>query len=130
MAACQLVTSVQGQWQLKKPENRCLLSTIRAAGRRRMTGTYWLLLLTTEREVFGSRRGQRAGKFYEVLEQMLASTCRRLPAGPRKSPPPTDRRTASSEEVPRSYIGSGDGRPLLAARRSGTPQAPRSLGDG
>ncbi|CUW26639.1 hypothetical protein TUE45_01351 [Streptomyces reticuli] len=89
-----------------------------------------VLLLTTELEVFGSRRGQRAGKFYEVLEQMLASTCRRLPAGPRKSPPPTDRRTASSEEVPRSYIGSGDGRPLLAARRSGMPQAPRSLGDG
>ncbi|MFF7373213.1 hypothetical protein [Streptomyces tricolor] len=28
MAACQLVTPVQGQ--LKKPENRCLLSAVRA----------------------------------------------------------------------------------------------------
>ncbi|MET9014626.1 hypothetical protein ABZX74_27500 [Streptomyces olivaceoviridis] len=38
----------------------------------RTTGAHWLLLLTAEREVFGSRRSRRAASFCEVLEQILA----------------------------------------------------------
>ncbi|WP_154693859.1 hypothetical protein [Streptomyces mutabilis] len=37
-----------------------------------MTGAHWLLLMTTEREAFGSPRSTPAGTFYEVLEQILA----------------------------------------------------------
>ncbi|MGW2104233.1 hypothetical protein ACWCPX_42565 [Streptomyces olivaceoviridis] len=32
----------------------------------------WLLLLTAEREAFGSRRSRRAASYCEVLEQILA----------------------------------------------------------
>ncbi|MGW2771899.1 hypothetical protein ACWC4C_04900 [Streptomyces olivaceoviridis] len=52
--------------------NRRLPSAVRTAGRMRMTGAHWLLLLTAEREVFGSRRSRRAASFCEVLEQILA----------------------------------------------------------
>ncbi|ANP53601.1 hypothetical protein AVL59_32280 [Streptomyces griseochromogenes] len=69
-AAYQLVTPVQGP--LKKPENRRLLSAVRAAGRMRMTGAQWLLLLTAPREAFGSPRSQRARALYEALEHVAA----------------------------------------------------------
>jgi hypothetical protein len=38
----------------------------------RMTGAHWTLLLTTDRESFGSRRSQRAQLLYAVLEQVAA----------------------------------------------------------
>ncbi|MEV7157279.1 hypothetical protein AB0N77_22070 [Streptomyces misionensis] len=68
--AHQLVTPVRGA--LKATEQRRVLSAVRAAERMRMTGAHWLLLLTTEREAFGSTRSARAGAFYEALEQILA----------------------------------------------------------
>ncbi|WP_189969477.1 hypothetical protein [Streptomyces violascens] len=68
--AHQLVTPVRGP--LKAKEQRRVLSAVRAAGRMRMTGAHWLLLMTTEREAFGSARSARAGAFYGVLEQILA----------------------------------------------------------
>ncbi|MFF8994503.1 hypothetical protein ACF09H_32185 [Streptomyces sp. NPDC014983] len=68
--AHQLVTPVQGV--LKKRESRRLLSAVRAAGRMRMTGAQWLLLLTARREDFGSPRSQRARALYEALEQVAA----------------------------------------------------------
>ncbi|KOU51856.1 hypothetical protein ADK54_08720 [Streptomyces sp. WM6378] len=49
-----------------------MLSAVRAAGRMRMTGAHWVLLLTTEREAFGSPGSARAGALYKVLEQILA----------------------------------------------------------
>ncbi|WP_234335086.1 hypothetical protein, partial [Streptomyces sp. NRRL S-118] len=90
MAAYQLVTPVQRP--LQQPENRRLLSAVRAAGRMRITGTHWLLLLTAERAVFGSPRSQRASTFYEVLEQILAQHPPGAPAGLRKTPQSADRR--------------------------------------
>lgn len=66
--AHQLVTPVQGV--LKKPGSRRLLAAVRAAGRMRVTGAQWLLLLTARREDFGSSRSQRARALYEVLEQV------------------------------------------------------------
>ncbi|MFF4205764.1 hypothetical protein ACFYZ8_34510 [Streptomyces sp. NPDC001668] len=68
--AHQLVTPVQGV--LNKRESRRLLSAVRAAGRMRMTGAQWLLLLTARREDFGSPRSRRARALYEVLEQVAA----------------------------------------------------------
>lgn len=68
--AHQLVTPVRGP--LKAKEQRRVLSAVRAAERMRMTGAHWLLLLTTEREAFGSTSSARAGAFYGVLEQILA----------------------------------------------------------
>ncbi|MFJ6752352.1 hypothetical protein ACIQNI_29835 [Streptomyces sp. NPDC091266] len=68
--AHQLVTPVRGP--LKEPEQRRVLSAVRAAQRMRMTGAHWLLLLTAEREAFGSSGSVRAGAFYKVLEQILA----------------------------------------------------------
>ncbi|MFJ4327423.1 hypothetical protein ACIP3A_30515 [Streptomyces tricolor] len=56
-------------------------------GQMRMTGTYWLLLLTTEREVFGSRRGQRLGRLCEVLEQILAQHLPEAPGRPEEVAP-------------------------------------------
>ncbi|MFJ2217951.1 hypothetical protein ACIQVO_38225 [Streptomyces sp. NPDC101062] len=70
MPAYQLVTPVQGT--LKNPGSRRLLSAVRAAGRMRMTGTQWHLLLTASREDFGSARSARARALYEVLEQIAA----------------------------------------------------------
>ncbi|MFF4933429.1 hypothetical protein ACFY2H_31740 [Streptomyces griseofuscus] len=68
--AHQLVTPVQGV--LKKRESRRLLAAVRAAGRMRVTGAQWLLLLTASREDFGSSRSQRARALYEALEQVAA----------------------------------------------------------
>ncbi|MFI6528070.1 hypothetical protein [Streptomyces uncialis] len=68
--AHQLVTPVRGP--LKEPEQRRVLSAVRAAQRMRMTGAHWLLLLTAEREAFGSSGSARAGALYKVLEQILA----------------------------------------------------------
>ncbi|MFI1312510.1 hypothetical protein ACH4TS_20550 [Streptomyces albidoflavus] len=68
--AHQLVTPVRGA--LKANKQSRVLSAVRAAQRMRMTGAHWLLLLTTEREAFGSSSNARAGAFYEVLEQVLA----------------------------------------------------------
>ncbi|MEW2626067.1 hypothetical protein [Streptomyces sp. NPDC048106] len=67
VAAHQLVTLVRGP----------LKSTACAArgtdtSRMRMTSAHWLLLMTTERETFGSPRSTRAGTSYEVLKQILA----------------------------------------------------------
>lgn len=68
--ARELVSPVQGP--LAARENRSLLSAVRAASRMRMTGAHWLLLLTAERESFGSPRSQRAQRLYAVLEQVAA----------------------------------------------------------
>lgn len=67
--AHQLVTPVRGP--LKEPEQRRVLSAVRAAQRMRMTGAHWLLLMSTEREAFGSSGSVRAGALYKVLEQIL-----------------------------------------------------------
>ncbi|MEU6394838.1 hypothetical protein [Streptomyces sp. NPDC046939] len=53
-------------------DNRQLLRAVRAASRMRMTGAHWILLLTTDRASFGSRRSQRAQALYAVLEQVAA----------------------------------------------------------
>ncbi|WP_188273010.1 hypothetical protein [Streptomyces sp. CBMA152] len=63
------MTPVRGQ--LNKPEHRRVLSALRAAGRMTMTGAHWLVLMTTEREIFGGPSSQRAGSLYETLEQVL-----------------------------------------------------------
>ncbi|MEU4799468.1 hypothetical protein [Streptomyces sp. NPDC023327] len=68
--AHQLVTPVRGP--LKEPEQRRVLSAVRAAQRMRMTGAHWLLLMSTEREAFGSSGSARAKALYKVLEQILA----------------------------------------------------------
>lgn len=68
--AHQLVTPVRGPLGAK--EQRRVLSAVRAAQRMRMTGAHWLLLLTAEREAFGSSGSARAGALYKVLEQILA----------------------------------------------------------
>lgn len=68
--AHQLVSPPQGP--LTQRENRHLLSAVRAASRMRMTGAHWTLLLTTDREYFGSRRSQRAQLLYKALEQVAA----------------------------------------------------------
>ncbi|MFF8786697.1 hypothetical protein [Streptomyces sp. NPDC015125] len=70
VAAYRLVTPVRGT--LKVNEQRRVLSAVRAAQRMRMTGAHWLLLMTAEREVFGSSASARAGAFYGTLEQILA----------------------------------------------------------
>ncbi|MBQ0891113.1 hypothetical protein KBZ94_40430 [Streptomyces sp. RM72] len=80
--AHQLVTPARGP--LKAKEQRRVLSAVRAAQRMRMTGAHWLLLLTTEREAFGSTSSARAGAFYGVLEQVLAEYL----------PPPQDQQDA------------------------------------
>ncbi|MGW0710531.1 hypothetical protein ACWD4G_32015 [Streptomyces sp. NPDC002643] len=68
--ARELVSPVQGP--LAARENRSLLSAVRAASRMRMTGAHWPLLLTADRESFGSPRSQRAQRLYAVLEQVAA----------------------------------------------------------
>lgn len=68
--AHQLVTPVRGLLQGK--EQRPVLSAVRAAQRMRMTGTHWLLLMTTERKIFGSPSNTRADALYRVLGQILA----------------------------------------------------------
>ncbi|MFD7624001.1 hypothetical protein [Streptomyces sp. NPDC059802] len=68
--AHQLVTPVRGL--LKEPEQRRVLAAVRAAQRMRMTGAHWLLLMSTQREAFGSSGSARAGALYTVLEQILA----------------------------------------------------------
>lgn len=80
--AHQLVSPVQGR--LAAPENREVLSAVRAASRMRMTGAHWVLLLTTSRESFGSPRSQRAQGLYAVLEQVAARHA--VPAEPAGSP--------------------------------------------
>lgn len=66
--AHELVSPARGP--LAARENRRLLSAVRAASRMRMTGAHWTLLLTADRESFGSPRSQRAQLLYEVLEQV------------------------------------------------------------
>ncbi|MEO3978964.1 hypothetical protein [Streptomyces sp. CAU 1734] len=66
--AHQLVTPVQGR--LKEKDSRRLLAAVRAAGRMRVTGAHWHLLLTASREDFGSPRSARARALYEALEQI------------------------------------------------------------
>ncbi|MEV7157262.1 hypothetical protein AB0N77_21985 [Streptomyces misionensis] len=70
VSAHQLVTLARGS--LKAKEQRRVLSALRAAERMQMTGAHWRLLLTTEREAFGSTSSARAGALYEVLERILA----------------------------------------------------------
>ncbi|MFF9785614.1 hypothetical protein [Streptomyces nigrescens] len=69
-AAHALVTPVQGP--LAKKENRRMLAAVRAAGRMRMNGAHWLLLLTAPRETLGSARSKRAKAVYEALERVVA----------------------------------------------------------
>ncbi|MFG2210917.1 hypothetical protein [Streptomyces sp. NPDC048638] len=68
--ARQLVTPVRGV--LREPGQRRVLSAVRAAERMRISGAYWVLLMTTGREAFGSSGSAMAGAFYGVLEQILA----------------------------------------------------------
>ncbi|WP_063736969.1 hypothetical protein [Streptomyces sp. RTd22] len=68
--AHELVSPAQGP--LKAQERRPLLSVVRAASRMRMTGAHWILLLTTDRQAFGSPRSRRAQRLYAVLEQVAA----------------------------------------------------------
>ncbi|MEV8344600.1 hypothetical protein [Streptomyces niveus] len=68
--AQELVSPARGP--LAAPENRRLLSAVRAASRMQMTGAHWTLLLTTSREAIGSPRSQRAQMLYAALEQVAA----------------------------------------------------------
>ncbi|MFJ1662591.1 hypothetical protein [Streptomyces anthocyanicus] len=70
MTAHHLVTPAPRA--LKTKTHRHVLAAVRAAQRMRMTGAHWLVLLTTERKVFGSPDSTPADAFYGVLEQILA----------------------------------------------------------
>lgn len=94
--AHQLVTPVRGA--LKANKQSRVLSAVRAAQRMRMTGAHWLLLLTTEREAFGSSSNARAGAFYEVLEQVLA-----------EFPPLTRPQDGPAPEQAPASVGAGAG---------------------
>ncbi|MCL3999178.1 hypothetical protein [Streptomyces lavenduligriseus] len=68
--AHQLVTPVRGL--LRAKEQRPVLSALRAAQRMRMTGRHWLLLMNTERGIFGSQGNSTADALFRVLGQVLA----------------------------------------------------------
>ncbi|MFI1189650.1 hypothetical protein [Streptomyces californicus] len=68
--ARQLVTPVRGA--LREPEQRRVLSAVRAAERMKLSGAHWVLLMTTGREAFGGSGSAMAGAFYKALEQILA----------------------------------------------------------
>ncbi|MFE7485175.1 hypothetical protein [Streptomyces sp. NPDC057552] len=68
--ARQLVTPVRGA--LREPEQRRVLSAVRAAERMKLSGAHWVLLMTTGREAFGGSGSAMAGAFYKALEQVLA----------------------------------------------------------
>ncbi|WP_217226125.1 hypothetical protein [Streptomyces anulatus] len=70
MPAHRMVTPVKGP--LKEKENRRLRGAVQAAGRMRVSGAQWLMLLTARREAFGSPRSPRARALYEALEQVVA----------------------------------------------------------
>ncbi|WP_406414637.1 hypothetical protein OG923_34650 (plasmid) [Streptomyces halstedii] len=67
--ARQLVTSPRGV--LREPEQRRVLSAVRAAERMRLSGAHWVLLMTTQQEAFGSSGSAMAGAFYGMLKQIL-----------------------------------------------------------
>ncbi|MFJ2420234.1 hypothetical protein [Streptomyces brevispora] len=72
------------QGRLAARENGSVLSAVRAASRMRMAGEHWLLLLTTDRQNFGSPRSRRAQELYAVLEHVAARHA--VPAEPPGSP--------------------------------------------
>lgn len=120
--AHQLVTPVRGA--LKAKEQRRVLSAVRAAQRMRMTGAHWLLL-TTEREAFGSSDNARSGAFYEVLEQILAehlrtskkrlqSPRRPAPAEPPAETPPAAAPVLDGSAPPRRGLPRRGGEPAGA----------------
>ncbi|MET8605548.1 hypothetical protein ABZV92_18600 [Streptomyces rubiginosohelvolus] len=68
MTAHSLMTPVSGP--LKAQKHQGVRAAVRAAQRMRMTGAHWLVLLTTDREIFG--KGEKADALYGVLSQILA----------------------------------------------------------
>ncbi|MFF4509020.1 hypothetical protein [Streptomyces sp. NPDC001401] len=68
--AQELVSPARGP--LATRENRPALSAVRAASRMGMTDAHWTLLLTTDRQAFGSPHSQRAQALYAALEQVAA----------------------------------------------------------
>lgn len=88
-----------------------------------MTGAHWLLLLTTDRQTFGSPRSQRAQELYAVLEQVAATAPAEPPglpssANPVRHSPPCGgqgrvRRTRANDHSPKE----ASVRPMTRRRR-------------
>ncbi|MEW1762461.1 hypothetical protein AB0393_38910 [Streptomyces cyaneofuscatus] len=100
--ARQLVTPVRGV--LREPEQRRVLSAVRAAERMKLSGAHWVLLMTTQREAFGGSGSAMAGAFYKALEQVLAE----FPPLTRPQDDPAPEGSAAPEEAPAS-VGAGAG---------------------
>ncbi|MFJ4700446.1 hypothetical protein ACIP5N_22295 [Streptomyces sp. NPDC088768] len=100
--ARQLVTPVRGV--LREPEQRRVLSAVRAAERMKLSGAHWVLLMTTGREAFGGSGSAMAGAFYKALEQVLAE----FPPLTRPQDDPAPEGSAAPEEAPAS-VGAGAG---------------------